>query len=247
MSNSSYLGHNSRIRMFANRNYRLHFFTVAAISYWNQLMQKDIEVSSVASFKARLTLFFHKNNIWQVSFHLGFCVWVQLLSLLLSSPFPFELCFLFFVVPVLFFFSFLCSFFKFLRLCFLYLVHSTFVPVRGCSSLSVSLFFPNFSQNYCSSCLLPSVSFFPVPNRVFVACREWYSWLAQRLLLSVSVVMYRVLVGIGSGTAMRSFRLPVARYSRALCWMRTGSSENCIPMVYCCSYLCTLLYAVSLL
>lgn len=58
-------GHNSRIiPKFASRNYRLHFFTVSAIPYWNQLTQEDIDVSSVASFKARLTLFFNKNNIW---------------------------------------------------------------------------------------------------------------------------------------------------------------------------------------
>ena len=58
-------GHNCRIiTKFASRNYRLHFFTVAAISYWNQLTQEDIEVSSVAVFKARLVLFFNRNNIW---------------------------------------------------------------------------------------------------------------------------------------------------------------------------------------
>ena len=55
-------GHNSHIiPKFASRHYRLHFFTVAAISYWNQLRQEDIEVSSVVAFKARLVLFFYRN------------------------------------------------------------------------------------------------------------------------------------------------------------------------------------------
>lgn len=58
-------GHNLRIiPKFSRYNYRLHFFTVSVISYWNQLSQEDVDAPSVASFKLRLHSFFARNDIW---------------------------------------------------------------------------------------------------------------------------------------------------------------------------------------
>ena len=58
-------GHNSCIvHKSSHYNYRLHFFTVSVISYWNQLSQEDIDVPSIACFKVRLLSFFHKHDIW---------------------------------------------------------------------------------------------------------------------------------------------------------------------------------------
>ena len=58
-------GHSCHITpKFSKRNYRLHFFTVSTISFWNQLTQEDIDVNSVTSFKMRLELFFTAHDIW---------------------------------------------------------------------------------------------------------------------------------------------------------------------------------------
>ena len=58
-------GHSCRILpKFSSHNYRLHFFSVSVITYWNQLSQDDINVTSVASFKNRLKLFFKRHDIW---------------------------------------------------------------------------------------------------------------------------------------------------------------------------------------
>ena len=58
-------GHDFRIiPKFSQYNYRLHFFTVAVISYWNQLSQEDLNASSVDSFKIRLLSFFNAHDIW---------------------------------------------------------------------------------------------------------------------------------------------------------------------------------------
>ena len=58
-------GHDFRIiPKFSQYNYRLHFFTVAVISYWNQLSQEDLNASSVDSFKTRLLSFFNAHDIW---------------------------------------------------------------------------------------------------------------------------------------------------------------------------------------
>ncbi|MEL7307933.1 MAG: reverse transcriptase family protein [Pseudomonadota bacterium] len=58
-------GHNLRIiPKFSHYNYRLHFFTVSVISFWNQLSKEDVDVSSVASFKIRLHSFFIRHDIW---------------------------------------------------------------------------------------------------------------------------------------------------------------------------------------
>jgi len=52
------------IPKFSSHNYRLHFFTVNVITYWNQLTNDDIEVPSVSTFKRRLSLFFNRSDIW---------------------------------------------------------------------------------------------------------------------------------------------------------------------------------------
>ena len=58
-------GHNLRITpKFSQSNYRLNFFTVSAISIWNQLDQKDVDAESLSSFKRRILLFFNKKDIW---------------------------------------------------------------------------------------------------------------------------------------------------------------------------------------
>ena len=58
-------GHNLRIRSkFSSHNYRLNFFTVSAIEFWNKLSQEDVDVQTVQNFKIRLIPFFTKLDIW---------------------------------------------------------------------------------------------------------------------------------------------------------------------------------------
>lgn len=58
-------GHNCHIiTKHSRHNYRLHFFTVSAISLWNKLSQEDIDATTVSIFKYKLVAFFEKMNIW---------------------------------------------------------------------------------------------------------------------------------------------------------------------------------------
>ena len=58
-------GHNCHIiTKHCRHNYRLHFFTVSAISLWNQLSQEDIDATSINIFKNKLVDFFVRMNIW---------------------------------------------------------------------------------------------------------------------------------------------------------------------------------------
>ena len=57
--------HSRSIRAkFAKNNYRLNFFTVSAISKWNQLTDRDVCAPNVNSFKIILDCFFNEHNIW---------------------------------------------------------------------------------------------------------------------------------------------------------------------------------------
>ncbi len=49
---------------FAKNNYRLNFFTISCVKYWNMLSEEDISAPSLSQFKRRLTLFFVRLNIW---------------------------------------------------------------------------------------------------------------------------------------------------------------------------------------
>ena len=58
-------GHNLHIiSKFSQHNYRLHFFSVSSIYYWNKLSQDDVDSTSVASFKQKLVYFFNRLDIW---------------------------------------------------------------------------------------------------------------------------------------------------------------------------------------
>lgn len=58
-------GHSGRILpKFSRNNYRLNFFTVQVISYWNQLSQDDIDSPTTSCFKNRLNAFFKRSDLW---------------------------------------------------------------------------------------------------------------------------------------------------------------------------------------
>ena len=58
-------GHNCHIiTKFSSYNYKLNFFSVSSISFWNQLSQDDIDATSVVAFKSRLAVFFNRLDIW---------------------------------------------------------------------------------------------------------------------------------------------------------------------------------------
>ena len=49
---------------FSRYNYRLNFFSVSIIPYWNLLSQDDVEAPSVDCFKGKLVAFFRKIDVW---------------------------------------------------------------------------------------------------------------------------------------------------------------------------------------
>jgi hypothetical protein len=58
-------GHTCTLRpRFSNNNYRLNFFTVSSVKYWNMLSENDICVSSLSQFKIQLNKFFSRLGIW---------------------------------------------------------------------------------------------------------------------------------------------------------------------------------------
>lgn len=58
-------GHSCHIiPKFSKNNYRLNFFTVSAITYWNTLTQEVVDSPSLSIFKIRLARFFEVNDIW---------------------------------------------------------------------------------------------------------------------------------------------------------------------------------------
>ena len=58
-------GHSCHITpKFSSHNYRLHFFTVSIVSYWNQLSQDDIDTPSISAFKTKLNHFLNRFDMY---------------------------------------------------------------------------------------------------------------------------------------------------------------------------------------
>lgn len=58
-------GHScSFISKHARNNYRLNFFTVSSVKYWNMLSEDELCVSTLSQFKVSLRRFFARQGIW---------------------------------------------------------------------------------------------------------------------------------------------------------------------------------------
>ena len=58
-------GHTLTVNLkFARNNYRLNFFTVSAISFWNKLPQVVVYAPTLTQFKCNLASYFLKNDVW---------------------------------------------------------------------------------------------------------------------------------------------------------------------------------------